>query len=132
MTMNLPPGIRFLGRTLLVPSFLFLLIQGTATHPSYGLGLPMWAAPIVAILAAVAFAVLWNTFTWFSHARAAEARGARPVPCAKGTWPGSVDLLRTMLAAYKTGYLGRYLDSATVSKPYRFVQVTALQPWLNL
>lgn len=106
--MTLPPGILFLGRNLFIPTLSIFLIQGFVTHSTYGLGLPKWAAPFIAILAAVTFLVARTVFTGISRARAAEAMGARLVPCAKGTWPGSVDLLRKMLASYKSGYLGKY------------------------
>ncbi|KAJ7125198.1 cytochrome P450 monooxygenase pc-3 [Mycena epipterygia] len=104
--MVLPPGIRFLCRNLPVPAFFVLLIEGFATHSSYGLGLPLWVAFWLAILATVALAVARTVFTGICRAREAKAMGARLVPCAKGTWPGSVDLLRKILATFKSGYLG--------------------------
>ncbi|KAJ7169166.1 cytochrome P450 monooxygenase pc-1 [Mycena crocata] len=106
MSTSLPPGILFLGRTLPVPTLFVVLIQVYVTHSTYGLGLPFWTAPCVALLAAVALLILRNVFTRIYRARAAAALGARPAPCAQGQWPGSVDLLRRMLAAYESGYLG--------------------------
>ncbi|KAF8150435.1 cytochrome P450 [Mycena galopus ATCC 62051] len=105
-TITLPPGIRFLGRTLFAPLCLFLMFQATATHRTYGFGLPPWQAPIIALFACIAFVVGGNVFAGLYHARAAAAVGARLVPCAKGAWPGSVDLMHRLLGAAKTGYLG--------------------------
>ncbi|KAF7351018.1 hypothetical protein MSAN_01664100 [Mycena sanguinolenta] len=104
--MTLSPGIRFLGRTLFAPTCLFFLLQALVIHPKYGLGIPVWKAPIVALLVLVAFLVGRNVLTQVYHARAANAMGARLVPRAQGTWPGSVDLLQTLLKAARTGYLG--------------------------
>ncbi|KAK7057643.1 cytochrome P450 [Favolaschia claudopus] len=104
--MILPPGLRFLGRTLVIPTCLFLLLQAIVTHPVHGFGLSMWTAPIVAAFALVAFTLARNILVGITHAKEAHAMGARIIPRARGTWPGSVDLMRKMLTAYKTGYLG--------------------------
>ncbi|KAJ7198610.1 cytochrome P450 [Mycena pura] len=111
MTTVLPPGIRFLGRKLLAPSLFFLLINRAATHPIYGPGLSASAAFLATILATVTLVVGKAMFTSITHVRAAKALGARLVPRAQGTMPGSIDLLRKMLTAYATGYIGEALST---------------------
>ncbi|KAJ6589962.1 cytochrome P450 [Mycena vulgaris] len=99
----LSPGVRFLGRNLIVPALSILLIQGCAIRL---LGLPMWTALGFAIIAGFVFVVSRSVFIGWARAREARAMGARLVPCAQGTRPGNVDILRKILRAYASGYLG--------------------------
>ncbi|KAJ6608854.1 cytochrome P450 [Mycena sp. CBHHK59/15] len=94
--MVLPPGLRFVAHNLLAPLFSILLIQGVATHAPYGFGWSVWVVPVTSL----------HIVTEKRQSREAEAMGARLAPRAKGKWPGNIDLLRSLLAAYETGYLG--------------------------
>ncbi|KAJ7647752.1 cytochrome P450 [Roridomyces roridus] len=109
-TMTLPPGIRFLCRTLFIPTLSILLLQAFVPHSAYGL-----PVSVIALLLAVAFLATRTVFTAIARSMEAKAMGARPVPCAKGTWPGSVDLLRKLLASYKSGYFGETFSALVES-----------------
>ncbi|KAJ7072755.1 hypothetical protein C8F01DRAFT_1300170 [Mycena amicta] len=119
----LPPGVRFLARKLLVPSLFFLIIQGTASHPIYGLGLPYWAASLIAVFTAFTVVVAKSILTTRYHARAAHALGARLPSVAAGSKLGSVDLLSKMVAASENGYIGEQILPSRNSHIHLVLQV---------
>ncbi|KAF7296034.1 hypothetical protein MKEN_01418400 [Mycena kentingensis (nom. inval.)] len=118
----LPPGILFLGRNLLIPSFLILIVQAAVSHPVYGFGLAPLTALLVAFLTAFVAVISKSILTTFSHVREARRHGARLPPTASGSMLGNIDVLRRMLRASREGYVGEAFSAL----------VDSLGPILNI
>ena len=89
-----------LGRAVVVPSvavFLFLSCRGEHTHS-------VWI-----LLLLVALVVLWavvrHRIKRYIQSRECKRLGATQIPRVVGRWPGNLDILLSMMRAFRTSYI---------------------------
>ncbi|KAF7313194.1 Cytochrome P450 monooxygenase CYP63 [Mycena kentingensis (nom. inval.)] len=65
--------------------------------------------PILSLPTHLVFIVLWATgrgiLSDFAHRRTANQLGAQEIPRVVGAWPGNIDVLLSMMRAFKTSYI---------------------------
>ncbi|KAJ7183187.1 cytochrome P450 [Mycena filopes] len=99
------PGVRLLGRIVVVPAICIFLARGVA-NATLGLAISVEFVFRVSVGGLVSYtvgrAVAKSVYERFH----AYSLGARFAPKVTGRWPGNIDVLRKILQIYETGYLG--------------------------
>ncbi|KAK0200179.1 cytochrome P450 [Desarmillaria ectypa] len=102
-TIQLPPGVAFLSRTILstviLPCSALWALRGLL-HKS-GLGFPSWICIVVPLAAQLVVVVVRRYFTNFTAKRDAAAQGAIMPPSIEES---SISILQKMLDAFENGY----------------------------
>ncbi|KAJ7620599.1 cytochrome P450 [Mycena polygramma] len=103
--MQLPQGLRFLVRNLLVPT-ISIFFARKAASATLGVVVSTQSLIYCVIGGAAVFIVGHAAATSVYQKVQAKSMGARVAPKVKGKWPGNIDVLRHLLEIYETGYLG--------------------------
>ncbi|KAJ7284578.1 cytochrome P450 monooxygenase pc-1 [Mycena rebaudengoi] len=103
--MEVPPGIRFLARNLVLPAAAVCLAQRVASD-KLALSVSVWTALWGSAVAGVVFVICRHAYRSIYYSLHAKSMGARLAPRVKGRLPGNIDTLRYLLETFETGYLG--------------------------
>lgn len=110
---ELPPGPHFIFRHLLtmdVVSFCTFFYCARLGALSLAIDFPQWAI-IVSLVAALPMAIyVQSEFQYWRDMGKAESLGARLAPKVPCRWPAGIDLITTVVKAFKSGYPGDVID----------------------
>ena len=104
---RITPGVDYLARTLVVVGP--VAVVGVAIRhlsAEFEFFIPSWLLVLLSVLIIPVYTASRIIYNEISYRRNAAAMGARLVPKALGKCIGNVDVLRTSVRHWKTGYPG--------------------------
>ena len=115
--LRLPPGPSFILRQLFSWEFATYATSVYLVHLGnevLGLDVPRWATVSCSILALPCIPLAHAQYCRWRDRRKATSLGARLVPVVPMRSIGGIDLIAAWMEAFRTGYVGEYIDPCLV------------------